>query len=191
MVMNITPPTLFLSIFLSLILVPLLTRALKKDKKMRPKKRFVFYKPMYADKKPRHPKKHMIYGKVFESDTYNVRGKPDYILKHKIFTRFIPIEIKSGSIKDKKSPHKGDLMQLAVYFLLLEENFSKPPFGFITYKDASFKIYNTHLLKKELLETIKSMENALTNGGKDLMPNQSFVTCRYCVCKHTVCEWQE
>ena len=43
----------------------------------------------------------------------------------------MPVEIKSGSIKSEPLPHMGDLMQLAAYFVILEEEYGKSLWGII------------------------------------------------------------
>lgn len=125
-------------------------------------------------------------GKVLRSERYDLRGKPDFIYKNIITGRFIPMEIKSGEIDD--TPHHGDIMQLAAYFLIIEDAMGKRPRkGYIRYKNTMFKIKNTARLRKTLLAVVGDMRQMLVTGVGEANP--SFAHCRYCVANGTVCEF--
>ena len=84
------------------------------------------------------------------ADKWNLQGKPDMIFETWILRRLIPLEIKSGWLKDK-SPHLGDLYQLVVYFLLIEAVYGKKsPYGKLVYANKTFKIRNTRKLRKKV-----------------------------------------
>ena len=57
--------------------------------------------------------------KMLRSEKHDLRGKPDYIFKNIFTRRLVPMELKSGEVAD--GPHHGDIMQLAAYFLIIEE----------------------------------------------------------------------
>ena len=85
-------------------------------------------------------------------------GKPDYIVRDKK-GRLIPVEIKSGrAIK----PHRGHMLQLAVYCLLIEENYNVAvPYGILVYADKRpHKIEFDKHLRADLMRTIEEMRRA-------------------------------
>lgn len=126
------------------------------------------------------------FGKVLYAARYDLRGKPDYVFQSRIRRRIIPVELKSGSIGEAEAPHHGDLLQLAAYFLLLEDVYGKrPPFGRLVYRDFMFQIRNTKALRREALRTMQEMRQMLRDG--DAVPKNSFAHCRPCVCNGTVC----
>ncbi len=126
--------------------------------------------------------------KLLRSEKYSLSGKPDIIYKHCIFNRYIPVELKSGSVNGSKSPHHGDLLQLAAYFALVESEYGKKPKqGRLIYKDAMFTVRNTAKLRKEMVSTLAFMRSMLE--GKDLPCEPSFQKCRHCMCRGTVCEY--
>jgi CRISPR-associated exonuclease Cas4 len=87
---------------------------------------------------------------VLVSKKLPLRGKPDYIIKQN--NVFIPIEFKSG--KTPRTPYQNHIMQLMAYCLLVEENFgTRPPGGYIRYKDKEFKIAYT----KQAEEAVKNL----------------------------------
>ncbi len=120
------------------------------------------------------------------NDTYKLSGKPDYILKT-ITNKYIPLEVKSSNIGTDAYPRENELMQLVTYFFLCEQNYKKPKYGYLIYKDYMFKIYNTKKLKKYYLKRLKDLHHLLETG--EGMCEPSFTKCRYCVCKNTVCEF--
>ena len=143
---------------------------------------------IYADQKGN--KREKDFGKLLYSKKYDIQGKPDYIFQKRLGNAIIPVEIKSGSIKDDNFPHPGDRMQLATYFLLIEDVYGlRPKYGRLVYKDYMFDIRNTIAIRREVRRTLANMRKMLYTGeGK---ANCSVASCRYCVCKGTVCPyWQ-
>lgn len=177
---------IYFAIFL-IILLPLFKG--KNIKKTKSKNLAPFgYYMFYTDQKEKNKKENVIYSKLLFSEKYNLTGKPDYIFKKG--RKYFPIELKSGTIKDSPMPHKGDLLQLATYFLILEDIYGVTiKKGKIIYSDYTFLIKNTKKLKKTLLSTIIEMRNML-NTGKGIA-NCSFSHCKYCMCRQTVCEHYE
>ncbi len=144
------------------------------------------YSLIYADQK-QNGKNEENFGKLLYSAAYELQGKPDYVYKKRFGKDLVPVELKSGKIGNDPLPHRGDLMQLAAYFLILEDVYKvKPKFGRLVYSDYMFVVKNTRGLRKEVMNTTKEMREMLIYGvGK---ANASFVTCRHCVCNGTVCE---
>ncbi len=159
-------------------------KKLKKIYKIKNKKApFKFYlgKLIYSDSsKEKNVDKHVLY-----NEKYKLRGKPDYVYKTTL-GKFIPVELKSSSIGDKGYPRENELMQLVTYFLLIEENYGKSPYGFLAYNDKVFKIRNTKKGRRHFLQILKDMEKMLKTGKGSCEP--SFVKCRYCICRNSVCE---
>lgn len=126
---------------------------------------------------------------ILVSKEYGLRGKPDYIYRKKRGGRLVPVELKSGKI-NLSEPHKGDLMQLCAYFLIISEAYgSVPKYGFLVYKDYMFKVKNTKALKRELESIINDMRSILISGEIKESPNASYILCRHCICNGTVCEY--
>lgn len=142
---------------------------------------------IYADQK-QSGKKSEGFGKLLYSAKYDLQGKPDYIFKKRLGGAIVPVELKSGAIKDAPLPHPGDLLQLAAYFLLLEDIYGKrPSYGWLKYSDYMFYVRNTRKLRKEVKQTMADMRKMLEDG--EGTPNASFVTCRHCICNGTVCPY--
>jgi len=126
--------------------------------------------------------------KLLHSEKYNLRGKPDLIFKNIITGRFVPMELKSGQITDDL--RHGDIMQLTAYFLIIEDVMGRRPrVGYLRYQNAMFKIKNNRKRRKALLRITAEMRKMLLTG--EGQANPSFVNCRYCIAKNTVCEFAD
>ena len=135
--------------------------------------------PVYSDEKG---------AKLLTAPKLQLQGKPDYIFETWFFKRVIPLEIKSGQLKDEE-PHSGDVYQLAAYFLIIEELYGKrPPYGKLVYANKTFKIRNTYKLRRQMRHIIKQMR-AMLDGDTSQKAEPSFAKCKHCVCKMTVCEF--
>ena len=143
------------------------------------------YKLIYTDENTIKKKKGVTYGAILKSEKYDITGKPDYIYKKG--KNYYPIELKSASLGKNKKPRKKDLMQLAVYFLIIEEVYGKTKKGKIIYKDAMVIVKNNNGLKSQIKQTLKEMREMLHTGEQQANP--SYINCKNCVCKNTVCEW--
>ncbi|MBE6011656.1 MAG: CRISPR-associated protein Cas4 [Lachnospiraceae bacterium] len=147
------------------------------------------YRLFYSDEKNTPRKENVIYSKLLKSEKYGLQGKPDYIFSKR--GKLLPVELKSGTIGEEPLPRFGDLLQLAAYFIIIEECFdTHPPYGEIIYSDYMFKIKNTKKIRKELLDTVEGMRLMLTEGPMD-EPSCEYVKCRHCLCRGTVCEYCE
>ena len=144
------------------------------------------YKLIYADQKATRKQKD--FGKLLYSKKYDIQGKPDYIFQKRFGNAIVPVELKSGSIRDDNFPHPGDRLQLATYFLLIEDVYGvRPKYGRLVYKDYMFDIRNTIKIRREVRRTLANMRQMLQTGqGK---ANCSVAGCRYCICKGTVCPY--
>lgn len=147
------------------------------------------YSLIYADQKQKGTHEEN-FGKMLYSAEYDLKGKPDYIYKKRFGKDIVPVELKSGSIGKNPLPHRGDLVQLLAYFLIIEDVYQvRPKFGRLVYRDYMFVVKNTKNLRKEVLAITKEMREMLTNGHGEANP--SFVTCRHCVCNGTVCTYSD
>lgn len=145
------------------------------------------YSLIYSDSRGSSHNKNVEYSKLLKSEKYDITGKPDYIYKKAGSNQLIPVELKSGDIKSGNMPHQGDLLQLGAYFLIIEEAYGvRPKKGRLVYKDYMFIVKNTSSIRNEVKTTINDMRRMLKDGnGK---ANSSFVTCRHCMCRGSVCE---
>ena len=143
---------------------------------------------IYADNGKEHLEKSCVYHKLLYAQSLDIQGRPDLIFKKTIGRGLLPVELKSGSIGQALLPHRGDLMQLAAYFVLAEETFGiKPRYGRLVYQDATFVVRNSRKLRKELLGTLNQMRAMLK--GKTMETEANFPMCRSCVCNGTVCKY--
>lgn len=179
-------------IFLLVIIFLLCIRRQKKRwiRKIPTKLTMVGCRIVYTDQKEEHKQKDIVYSQILHANQFDLQGKPDYIFQNKYTKAYIPVEIKSGSIGEEGLPHKGDFLQLAAYFLIVEEVYHKrPKIGFLMYRDYMFKIRNTSSVRKEVIQTMVAMRKMLKTGVEEVSPG--FAKCRYCICNHTVCEFCE
>ena len=92
------------------------------------------------------------------SRRYLLAGKPDYIVAQGEY--LIPVEVKPRRTGAK--PYPSDILQLAAYCLLIEDNFDRvPPYGIIKYEGATFPVEYTPRLRHELLATMERMKRDL------------------------------
>lgn len=146
------------------------------------------YVLVYTDQSADKKEKNVEYSKILYSEKYDIQGKPDYIFKKAIGRSLVPLEVKSGTIGSDEQPHKGDLLQLASYFIIIEDVYGvKPRYGKLVYRDYMFKVRNTRRIRKEVIKTVNSMRNMMKTGKGEA--NASFVNCRYCLCRGTVCKY--
>lgn len=147
------------------------------------------YALLYADQK--HGKGATEdFGKLLYSAKYDLQGKPDYVFSSRLLGRIVPVELKSGCIGEAEEPHHGDFLQLAAYFLILEDVYGKKPaYGRLVYRDYMFEIKNTARVRREVLATVQEMRQMLKDGIAE--PKPSFAHCRPCICNGTVCRFSE
>lgn len=160
-----------------LFIVPRLLR--KSIKKTTPKLQTLFYKQIYSDTKKN------IY--FIKSEKYNLRGKPDFIYKHFFLNSYIPVELKSGKLRNTSEPRFGDLMQLICYFVMIEEFYScKVPYGKLIYGDCMFIVNNNKRFKTALTKILKDMDSFNVKNCDGLLNKKTCNTCQY---KNTVCDY--
>jgi CRISPR-associated exonuclease Cas4 len=95
------------------------------------------------------------------SQRYLLAGKPDYVVARS--EHAIPVEVKPGRTAGR--PYLSDVLQLAAYCLLIEENFAQtPPYGILKYATATLPLEYTPQLRRQLLATMESMRHDLTTA---------------------------
>lgn len=128
--------------------------------------------------------------KMLHAESLLLQGKPDMIFETWILKRYIPLEIKSGKLKEEM-PHLGDLYQLVAYFLIIEEAFGKrPPYGKLVYANKTFRVRNTRKLRKTVIGVMEEMRDMLEEEYEPVA-SPDFMKCKNCICRDTVCEWIE
>jgi CRISPR-associated exonuclease Cas4 len=89
-------------------------------------------------------------------------GKPDYLIKDRNGD-LIPVEVKSSNAPRAGRPYESHLMQLAAYFLLLEDVLQRPvPYGLIRYRNRTLRVANTDELRARLMDVIAQMRRLLS-----------------------------
>lgn len=161
-------------------------------KKTKPKLVPFGYHLHYTDNSLDRINKNVVYNKLLISEKYNLQGKPDFIFTNFLKSKYIPIELKSGTIGESPYPKQGDLLQLAAYFLIIEDLYKyKPRTGRLIYKDCMFIVRNTRKIRQSVLSTMSSMEKMLESGELqgNTFEKSSFSHCRHCICRSTVCKY--
>jgi len=97
----------------------------------------------------------------FISKRLLMAGKPDYLMKDRNGD-LIPVEVKSSNAPRAGRPYESHLMQLAAYFLLLEDVLQRPvPYGLIRYRNRTLRVANTDELRTRLMEVIVQMRRLM------------------------------
>ncbi len=107
---------------------------------------------------------------------YSLVGKPDYLVQEHRAT--VPVEVKPA--RRAPAPYEGDVLQLAAYCLLVEEEYGRrPPWGYLKYQDAVWRIDYRPALRHQLLTRLERMRQDL--ASPDLLPShrepQRCTTC--------------
>ncbi|CAI6329881.1 MULTISPECIES: Dna2/Cas4 domain-containing protein [Bacillus subtilis group] len=115
--------------------------------------------------------------KTFVSKQFNLDGRPDYIY-FKYGVQLIPWELKHKLFRGKKQ-NMGDIMQLAAYFLLIEETYKKRPrYGILEYKNKKLLVWNTKHLRRKLIRQIDEMAEYWARGHVRYRPTKRL--CQKC-----------
>lgn len=117
------------------------------------------------------------------SKRHGLSGKPDYLLKDRDGS-LIPVEVKSGYAPRGGQPYDSHLLQLAAYFLLIEDVLRRPTrYGLIRYRDRDLRVANTDELREDLLDAIAQMRMLLAHGDAHRDHNQKR-RCAACSMAH-------
>ncbi len=102
------------------------------------------------------------------SSRYQLTGKPDYLVEER--GRIVPVEVKPG--RTAPEPYEGDVLQLASYCLLVEEQYGRRPrYGYLKYSQGVFRIDFTNGLRRHLLARLDAMRRDLEAG--DVLPSHA------------------
>jgi CRISPR-associated exonuclease Cas4 len=100
------------------------------------------------------------------SPRYGLSGKPDYLVAER--GRIVPVEVKPG--RKAASPYAGDILQLAAYCLLAEEEYGhRPQYGYLKYHEQLFRIEYSSELRQRLLYELEGMRRAFR--ARDVPPS--------------------
>ena len=108
---------------------------------------------------------------------YPLSGKPDYVILSPEGAP-IPVELKLSS--DAQEPQRSHIMQLAAYFVILEDLYDQPAkYGLLRYAGHEFTIQNTESLKRKVLRRLTEMEHC-DEGRPPALTRQLASKCRIC-----------
>ncbi len=108
------------------------------------------------------------------SETYGLIGKPDYLVEAEDGAGIVPVEVKSGAAPRNGRPYTSHVMQLAVYFLLVEDVLEEEaPYGLIRYRDRTLRVENSDELREKLLDVLAEMREILQDGAAYRSHNQT------------------
>lgn len=111
-------------------------------------------------------------GEMLVSRRYGLRGKPDYLLEAED-ENLIPVEVKSANAPTNGRPYRSHLLQLAVYFVLVEDVLERPvAYGLIRYRNRTLRIANTDELREDLFSVIDEMREVMVRGSAHRDHNQ-------------------
>lgn len=96
-------------------------------------------------------------GSLLRDPKWGLVGKPDYVLDSRDGP--VPVELKPS--RRGAEPYLSDQLQLAAYFALVEASFGRrPPYGYLVYANARYRIRNTPALRAQLAETLEAIRAA-------------------------------
>lgn len=102
------------------------------------------------------------------SPHYYLAGKPDYLVQE--HGRIVPVEVKPG--RQAAAPYEGDVLQLAAYCLLVEEEYKqRPRYGYLKYQQGVFRITYTDRLRRQLLSRLEAMRR--DSRAPNVVPNHN------------------
>jgi len=115
-------------------------------------------------------------GKPLYAPRYGLSGKPDYLVR--AGQEIVPVEVKPS--RRASEPYEADVLQLAAYCLLVEEEFGQSPsHGLLRYRDQTFRIPFDRRLRETLLSVMEDMRLDLEES--DVPRSHDDPTrCRFC-----------
>ena len=86
-------------------------------------------------------------------------GKPDYVVER--WHSLVPIEIKSGDLPGSGDPHRGHVLQLVAYCMLVEDALRwRVRHGILRYRDGELRIRNSWRHRVSVRRTIARIRHA-------------------------------
>lgn len=102
------------------------------------------------------------------SSRYRLTGKPDYLVRE--HGRIVPVEVKPG--RQATEPYERDILQLAAYCLLVEEEYGqRPPYGYLKYQQVVFRINYSDDLFHRVLSSLQTMRR--DSCASDVSPSHN------------------
>ncbi len=109
--------------------------------------------------------------------SHPLSGKPDYVILSPEGAP-IPVELKLTIESDQPQGHH--VMQLAAYFVILEDLYDQPPiYGVLRYANTDFTIQYTEALKRKVLRLLAEMERC-DEQHPPALTHQLPSKCRVC-----------
>jgi CRISPR-associated exonuclease Cas4 len=109
---------------------------------------------------------------LYDPET-DLAGRPDYLIRNRHGT--IPVEVKSSTAPPQ--PYNGHILQLAAYCQLVEVTTGRrPAYGIIRYRDHSFRVNYTRVLRQSLHRSLQMIRQWGTSA-----PNRSHQHANRCV----------
>lgn len=143
---------------------------------------FLYFSVMFTRSKRRFaiPQGESVYGdlksqgRILRSSQYGLSGKPDKVVQNGNIV--IPYEYKSTNAP---RPREGHMLQMAAYFLILEENFpeNEVQYGVLKYRNHAFRIENSDSLKRELFMVMDQIRHG---AGMPERNHNSRGRCAFC-----------
>jgi len=113
---------------------------------------------------------------VLRDEIHGFSGKPDYIWREK--GHLVPEEIKSGACGP--TPRHDNVIQMGVYFLLVEAKYhERPQGGRLKYRNRSFWIENNAELRAEVL-ALRDRYEGVQSGALTPAPHPQPRVCSRC-----------
>ncbi len=108
---------------------------------------------------------------------YPLSGKPDYVV---LSPEGVPIPVELKLSADAEEPQRSHIMQLAAYFVILEDLYDRPPqYGVLRYANREFTIHYTETLKRKVLRRLAEMEQC-DERRPPMLTGQLLSKCRVC-----------
>ena len=114
---------------------------------------------------------------VLRAHTLRLRGRPDLVLRQG--SALIPVEVKTG--RTPREPHRGHVLQLLAYCLLVEEHHGvRPPFGLIRYPEQEFRIAYDDRREHELRATVAMIAREKARAAEQHRSHTAPPRCAAC-----------
>lgn len=114
---------------------------------------------------------------VLRARTLRLRGRPDLLIKEG--ESIIPVEVKTG--RTPRQPHRGHVLQLLAYCLLVEEHHGvRPPHGLIRYPEREFRIAYDGRREQELRALVATIAREKARAAEQHRSHESAPRCAAC-----------
>ncbi len=95
-------------------------------------------------------------GEPLLATSHPLSGKPDYVI---LSPQGVPVPVELKLTVESDQPQGHHVMQLAAYFVILEDLYDQPPtYGVLRYANQDFTIQYTEALKRKVLRLLAEMQ---------------------------------